>query len=64
MSSAIAIKPLFKQLDDCMNADKFRLKRRVSMLAKSINGKASDENVEANKALHAQYEKLKTQLNA
>jgi ATP-dependent helicase HrpA len=62
LSSAIAIKPLFKQLDDCMNADKFRLKRRVSMLAKSINGKASDENVAANKALHAQYEKLKSDI--
>ena len=62
MFSAIAIKPLFKQLDDCMNADKFRLKRRVSLLAKSVNNKVSKDDVEANDALHAQYEKLKSDI--
>ena len=38
MSSPIAIKPLYNKLDDCLSADKFRLKRRITLLAQKAKG--------------------------
>ena len=38
MSSPLAIKPLYNKLEDCLSADKFRLKRRITQLMQKANG--------------------------
>ncbi|BFT30599.1 ATP-dependent RNA helicase HrpA [Alteromonas sp. D210916BOD_24] len=40
MSSPNAIKSLYNRLDECLSADKFRLKRRITQLAQSAKGQA------------------------
>ncbi len=54
MSSPIAIKPLYQELDACLTADKFRLKRRITQLAKSAKGDGRNDE-----KLLQQFEKLK-----
>ena len=44
MSSAIAIKPLYAKLDECLSADKFRLKRRITQLAQKLKAGSSKDN--------------------
>ena len=50
MSSTFAIKPLYNKLDDCLSADKFRLKRRITQLAQKgndtsgVEGKGAEKN--------------------
>ena len=42
---AFQIKPLYTQLDDCLSADKFPLKRRIQQFAKQLNsGENAPEN--------------------
>ncbi|MED5379681.1 MAG: hypothetical protein VX882_08950, partial [Pseudomonadota bacterium] len=43
MSSPLAIKPLYNKLDDCLSADKFRLKRRITQLAQKVNDNSGVE---------------------
>ncbi len=57
MSSPLAINPLYIKLDDCLSADKFRLKRRITQLAKKVNagsakhlGGGVSEDAEVNNA--------------
>lgn len=44
---AFQIKPLYAQLDDCLSADKFPLKRRIQQFTKQLNSgeKVKDEKV-------------------
>jgi len=43
LSSPLAIKPLYNKLDDCLSADKFRLKRRITQLAQKVNDNSGVE---------------------
>nr|MCS5576811.1 ATP-dependent RNA helicase HrpA [Alteromonas macleodii] len=49
MSSPFAIKPLYNKLDDCLSADKFRLKRRITQLAQKVNDTSGVEGKGAEK---------------
>ena len=49
MSSTLAIKPLYNKLDDCLSADKFRLKRRITQLAQKGNDTSGVEGKGAEK---------------
>ncbi|GFD89031.1 ATP-dependent RNA helicase HrpA [Tenacibaculum sp. KUL152] len=77
MSSPIAIKPLYLKLDECLSADKFRLKRRITQLSQKLNDRenkdlsknsASNNNGDktpTNKGnVQAQYDKLVKDIDA
>ena len=73
MSSPLAIKPLYNKLDDCLSADKFRLKRRITQLAQKANdasgGKGNGRKEATNKSvseesLKKQFEKLENDITA
>jgi len=49
LSSPFAIKPLYNKLDDCLSADKFRLKRRITQLAQKVNDTSGVEGKGAEK---------------
>ncbi|GEA07859.1 ATP-dependent helicase [Alteromonas sp. KUL42] len=63
MSSPIAIKPLYTKLDECLNADRFRLKRRITQLAQKLNGDVtnSSELQRSGKTKHSQKQSQKQQ---
>jgi ATP-dependent helicase HrpA len=56
LSSPLAIKPLYNKLDDCLSADKLRLKRRITQLAQKVNdisgvdGKGAEKKAANSKA--------------
>lgn len=68
---AFQIKPLYTQLDDCLSADKFPLKRRIQQFAKQLN---SGENAKENNSdasvdnpqskLATRYDKLVSDIQA
>lgn len=77
MSSPIAIKPLYLKLDECLSADKFRLKRRITQLSQKLNdrenkdlSKNSASNNKGDKTptnegnVQAQYDKLVKDIDA
>ena len=77
MSSPNAIKSLYNRLDECLSADKFRLKRRITQLAQSAKGQAetakgakqstggqSQGNGVSAKSLEGQFEKLERDIAA
>jgi len=56
LSSTLAIKPLYNKLDDCLSADKFRLKRRITQLAQKVN---DTSGVEGRKRGRSKYGAIK-----